>query len=127
MKIFINTCILRDSFLVGIPLIRVTHRAQDVSLYAHTWSQGHVRPVKGLLIPFSFLPSASCPVYAFWSSHSGVIDLEVQLSALRWNRWLYDIIVYVDECTSKVDGFIRTVSFALCERLHQTFKTTLII
>ena len=56
--------------------------------------QDHVRLVKSLLIPFSFLPSASYPVYAFWSSYSSVIDLGgapiglmVELSAL-WCRRL---------------------------------------
>ena len=36
-KIFINECILRDTFLVGIPSIRVSRGAQDVSLYIHAW------------------------------------------------------------------------------------------
>ena len=34
-KILINARILQDPFLVGILLIRVNHRAQDVSLYTH--------------------------------------------------------------------------------------------
>ena len=36
-KILINTCILRDSSLVGIPLIRVKRRMQDVSMYKYSW------------------------------------------------------------------------------------------
>ena len=43
-KISINTRILRDPFLVGIPLIRVNHGVQDVSLYTHAW-----RPSKAML------------------------------------------------------------------------------
>ena len=34
-KIFINTCVLRDPFLVGIPLIGVSCGAQDISLYTY--------------------------------------------------------------------------------------------
>ena len=67
--------------------------------------QGHVRPVKGWLIPFNFLTSTSPPIYAFWSSHSSVVDLEAHPSVLSWNRWLYGIVVY--ECTSKVVGFLK--------------------
>ena len=37
---------LAGSFLVEIPLIRVSHGTQDVSLYAHTW-----RPNKAMLDP----------------------------------------------------------------------------
>ena len=36
-KIFINTCILRDSFLIEIPFIRVSRRVQDISLYRYLW------------------------------------------------------------------------------------------
>ena len=66
--------------------------------------QGHVRLVKGLLIPFSFLPSASYPVYAFWSFYSSVVDLKAHSSALWLNRRLYGVVVY--EGTSKVVGFV---------------------
>ena len=45
-KIFINMRILRDPFLVGIPSIRVSRGAQDVSLYIHTW-----RPSKAMSNP----------------------------------------------------------------------------
>ena len=86
--------------------------------------KGHVRPVKGLLIPLSFLSLASYPVYTFSSSHSGVVDLKAQPSALRWNCQLYDIIVYVYKCTSKADEFIRTVGFALW--VYQIFRITYI-
>ena len=41
-KIFINARILRDPFLVGIPSIRVSHGAQDVSLYIHAWGPSKV-------------------------------------------------------------------------------------
>ena len=74
--------------------------------------QGHVRLVKGLLIPFSFLPSASYPVYAFWSFYSSVVDLKAHLSALWLNRRLYGVVVY--EGTSKVVEFVRTVGFISC-------------
>ena len=36
-KIFINAYILQDPFLVGIPSIRVSRGAQDVSLYIRVW------------------------------------------------------------------------------------------
>ena len=36
-KIFINARILWDPFLIGLPLIRVSRGAQDISLYIHAW------------------------------------------------------------------------------------------
>ena len=62
-------------------------------------------------------PLASYPVCIL------VVSFEMQSWALRWNHQLYDIVIYVEECTSKVDGFIKIISFALCE---QTFRITLI-
>ena len=38
-----HECILRDPFLVRIPLIRVSHGAQDVSLYIFM-RRGQARP-----------------------------------------------------------------------------------
>ena len=38
-KILINTCILRDPFLVEIPLIRVNHVMQGISLHRYSWRQ----------------------------------------------------------------------------------------
>ena len=86
--------------------------------------QGHVRLVKGLLIPFSFLPSASHHVYAFWSFYLSVVDLKAHPSALGWNCWLYGVVVY--EGTSKVVGFVKAISFASCEQAYQTFRVTFI-
>ena len=86
--------------------------------------QGHVRLVKSLLIPFSFLLSASYPVYAFWSSYSSVVDLKAYPLALWWNHQLYGVVIY--EGSRKVIGFVKTVSFASCERVYQTFEVTLI-
>ena len=55
-KIFINTRILQDPFLVRILLIRVNRGVQDVSLYIHSW-----RPSKAMLdlSQVSFSPSTS--------------------------------------------------------------------
>ena len=69
-KIFINTRVLRDYSLVGIPLIGVSRGAQDVSLYTHVW-----RPSKAMSDPSKVYlsPSASFHQFlissAFWSSH----------------------------------------------------------
>ena len=121
-KIFINTCILWDPFLVGIPLIRVSREAQDVSLYIHTW-----RPSKAMSDPSKVYlsPLASFHQLFIPSMHSSrLIQVLLHLSTLRWNRQLYGVVVY--ECTSKVIGFIRTVSFASCEQVYQIFRITLI-
>ena len=87
-KIFINARILRDPFLVGIPLIRVSHGAQDVFLHVHSWgpSKAMSNPSKVYLSP---LPS-SRQLFSL-SMHSrrlisSIIDLEVHPLALRWNR-----------------------------------------
>ena len=55
-KILINSRILWDPFLVEILSIRVNYRAQDISLYTHSW-----RPSKAMLVPsqVSFTPSIS--------------------------------------------------------------------
>ena len=45
-KILINTRILRDPFLIGIPVIKVNHGVQDISLHRHSW-----RPSKAMLDP----------------------------------------------------------------------------
>ena len=111
-KIFINARILQDPFLVGIPSIRVIRGAQDVSLYIHAW-----RPSKAMSDSSKvyFSPSASfCQLlilYASWSSYSSVVP--VNLIVLSWNRRLYGVVVY--KGTSKVVGFVRTVSFTSCE------------
>ena len=89
--------------------------------------QGHVRLVIGLLIPFSFLLSASYLVYAFWSLIQVLLIFKAQPSALRWNHQLYDIVAYVYECTSKADEFIRTVGLILCKPVYHLFRITLII
>ena len=67
-KIFINARILWDHFLVGIPSIRVSHGAQDVSLYIHVWgsSKATSNPSKVHLSP-----SASFRQLLILSMHSG--------------------------------------------------------
>ena len=110
-KIFINVCILWDPFLVGIPLIRVSHGAQDVSLYVHGWG-----PRKATSDPskvYLSLSASFCQLFSL-SMHyvpfiSSIIDLEAHPLALRWNRRIYGVVY---ECTNKVIKFIRFVSFA---------------
>ena len=111
-KIFINMHILRDPFLVGIPSIRVSRGAQDVSLYIHAWG-----PNKATLDPSKVYLSPSASFHKLFSSSmhssrhiSSFIDLKAHLSALRWNHRLYGVVY---ECTSNVVGFTRFVSFAL--------------
>ena len=52
-KIFINTHILQDPFLVGIPLSKVNCGAQDIFLYTHVWGPRKVMldPSKVYLSP----------------------------------------------------------------------------
>ena len=64
---------------------------------------------------YGYFVGSSYLVYAFWSSYSSVVDLKAHPSALWWNRQLYGVIIYKD--TSKVVRFVRTISFALCERV----------
>ena len=98
-------------FLVGIPLIRVSHGAQDVSLYVHGWG-----PRKATSDPskvYLSLSASFCQLFSL-SMHyvpfiSSIIDLEAHPLALRWNRRIYGVVY---ECTSKVIKFIRFVSFA---------------
>ena len=109
-KIFITTHILRDPFLVGIPLIRVSREAQDVSLYIHAW-----RPSKAMSDSSRIYlsPLASFHQLLILSMHSGHL-IQVSLILRRaCNHRLYGVVVY--EGTSKVVGFVRTVSFASCE------------
>ena len=87
--------------------------------------QGHVRLVKGLLIPFSFLPSASHHVYAFWSFYLSVVDLKAHPSALAWNYRFYGVVVY--EGTSKVIEFVRIVSFVHVNELIKLLELPLSI
>ena len=64
-KILINVYILRDPFLIEIPLTRVNRGVQDISLHRYSW-----RPSKATLdlsrffIPFGFfiLVGFSLPV-----------------------------------------------------------------
>ena len=122
-KIFINTHILQNPFLVGIPSIRVSRGVQDVPLYIHAW-----KPSKAMSNPSKVYLSLSTSFRHLLipSMHSGrLIQVLLHPSALRWNYRLYGVVVY--ECTSKVVRFIRTVSFASCERVYQIFKITLII
>ena len=58
----------------------------------------------------------------FQSSHSGVLDLKEQPSALRWNHRLYDIVIYVYECTRST-GSLRPSALP---QVYQAFKITLI-
>ena len=63
-KIFINARILRDPFLVGISLIRVSCGAQDVSLYIHVWGPSKAmsdssKIYRSLLVSFCRLFSLS--------------------------------------------------------------------
>ena len=61
-KIFINARILWDPFLVGVPLIWVSHGAQDVSLYIHVWGLS-----KATSDPTKVYPSSSasfCQLYS---------------------------------------------------------------
>ena len=99
-KVFINTCILQEAKMFTYILMR----------------GGQARPCQTrqrFAYPFQLPSVSSLPrLCIFWSSHLGVVDLKEQPSALRWNYWLYDIVVYVYECISKVDRFIKTVSFA---------------
>ena len=98
-KIFITTRILRDPFLVGIPLIRVSRGAQDVSLYIHAW-----RPSKAMSNSSNVYlsPSTSFRQLLFLSMHSGRLIQVSHPSTLWWNRWLYGVVVY--KGTSKVVG-----------------------
>ena len=64
--------------------------------------QGHVRLIQGLLIPFNFLPSASYPVYAFWSSYSSVVDLKAY-------PFVWDTLV----------GTSRSLSILICWNTRQ--------
>ena len=107
-KIFIYVRILRDPFLVGIPSIRVSRGAQDVSLYIHArrLSKAMSDPSKVYLSPLASFHQLLIP-----SMYSGCL---IQASLiLRRTRRLYGVVVY--ECTSKVVGFIMTVRFASCE------------
>ena len=109
-KIFITTRILRDPFLVGIPSIRVSRGAQDVSLYIHTW-----RPSKAMSDSSKvyLFPSASFHQLLILSMHSSRLIQVSHPSASLWNRRLYGVIVY--KGTSKVIEFVRTINFASCE------------
>ena len=121
-KIFINTRILQDPFLVGISSIKVSRGVQDVSLYIHAW-----RPSKAMSNSLKDYLSLSASFRQFFilSMYSGrLIQVLLHLSTLRWNRRLYGVVVY--GCTSRVVGFIRTISFASCERVYQIFRITLI-
>ena len=84
-KIFINVHILRDPFLVGVPLTRVSCGAQDVSLYIHAWG-----PSKATSDPSKVYLSPSTSFHQHFSTfmHSGrlissIIDLEVHPLTLR--------------------------------------------
>ena len=112
---------LAGSFLVGIPLIRVSRGAQDVSLYIHAW-----RPSKAMSDSSKVYlsPSASFCQLLILSMHSGHLSQMSLISRRTCNRRLYGVVVY--EGTSKVVGFVRTVSFVSCEWVYQTFRVTLI-
>ena len=71
-KILINTCILRDHFIIGIPLIRINCGVQDISLYKHLWrlSKATLDPSRSLFPLTSLFPSA------FLSSHWPVVLFE---------------------------------------------------
>ena len=84
-KILINERILWDPFHVGVPLIRVSRGAQDVSLYIHAWG-----PSKATSDPSKVYLSPSASFHQHFSTfmHSGrlissILDLEVHPLTLR--------------------------------------------
>ena len=61
-KILINERILWDPFHVGVPLIRVSRGAQDVSLYIHAWGLS-----KATSNPSKVYPSPSTSFHQLFS------------------------------------------------------------
>lgn len=98
-KIFITMRILWDPFLIGIPLIRVSRGAQNVSLYIHAW-----RPSKAMSNSSKVYlsPPASFRQLLILSMHYGRLIQALHPSTSWWNCRLYGVVVY--KGTSKVVG-----------------------
>ena len=87
--------------------------------------KGHVRLVRGSIIPLNFLPLASstrssCHLYVFDSP-------KVISSTLRWACRPYLVITRVYAHVGEPDEFVRAVTFAKYGRVYQFCKTSLII
>ena len=109
-KILINTHISWDPFLVEIPLIRISHGIQDISLYRCSWALS-----KAALDPSTYSPrwsiasSKGFPLGFMETTieYRGVVSFLV--SSLR---------IFI--CLREVDGSKGTVSFLVscCEQEH---------
>ena len=75
---FFNSRILRNPFLVGVFLIRVKRRAQDISSYTHAW-----RPSKTTLDLSNVYVSPSASPHQL-----AILSSKVSPLALGWNRRL---------------------------------------
>ena len=119
-KILINERILWDPFHVGVPLIRVSRGAQDVSLYIHAWglSKATSNPSKVYPSPSASFRQVLNP--SIHSSHSSVINLKAHLSALRWNCRLYGV---VHGAQARSSG---SLGLSALPRIYQTSRITLI-
>ena len=110
--------ILRDPFLIGILLIRVNRRAQDVSLYTHAW-----RPSKAMLnpskVPVNFLSRCL-------GCLTDVIGLGVKSSALKRTRRPYNIFVFFSESRVWLMGSLRPTASPYVNKFNTFFGITLI-
>ena len=73
----LNLRILRNPFLVGVFLIRVKRRAQDVSLYTHAWrsSKATLDPSKVYVPPLASLHQLPVsPSKVLSSASRGAVD-----------------------------------------------------
>ena len=133
-EIFFNSRILRDHFLIGLPLIRVNRGVQDISLYTYVW-----RPNKAMsdsskvcLLPTASFCQLLIPSMCFSRLVQMLLGLKAHSLASRWNHRLYTWLFMKARPTSSsrpsplpnMDKFINIINLPLSLYTNHDSKWT---
>ena len=107
-KILINTRILWNPFLIGIPVIRVNRGVQD----RHSWrpSKAHVGPIISFFLPIGFFLLASFE----YTYHLIQMSSSIEMKSLA-----YGIVIFMPPYVQvKLTGLLGPVGFLVCKRVY---------
>ena len=133
-EIFFNSRILRDLFLIRLPLIRVNRGVQDIFLYTCAWrpSKTMSDSSKVCSLPTTSFHQLLIPSICFNRLIQMLVGLEAHSLASRWNRRLYTQLFMKARPTSSsrpsplpnMDEFINIINLPLSLYTNHDSKWT---